>query len=117
MRSCATIVGLSLVALVIGATVLGIFTMGPIGIFAGPVLAIFGWFYIVPIAIFVSVAVAIVEQPSFQRGAGARLFVFSGALIGAIFMAFFGVKEEGSVVRLTIAYAVEGGVYDSASPA
>ena len=109
MRSCSTILGLSLVALVLGATVLGVFTLGPIGVFAGPVLAIFGWFYLVPIALFVSLASTIVERPFFHRGAGACLFVLSGSLAGGLFMAFFGVKEEGSLVRDTIAYAVGGG--------
>jgi hypothetical protein len=110
MRSCTTIVGLSLVALILGATVLGIFISGPIGVFAGPVLAIFGWFYFVPIAILVSIALAVVEHPLFHRGAGSCLFVLSGASIGAALMAMFGVKEQGSVVLWTIAEVVGGGV-------
>jgi hypothetical protein len=110
MRSCATIVELSLVALLLGATILGIFTLGPIGLFSGPLLAIFGWFYLVPIAVLVSIASAIVERPFFQRGAGACLFVLSGALVGAVFVAVFGTKEVGSVARWTVAYAVGGGV-------
>jgi hypothetical protein len=39
MRSYAVIIGLSMIALLLGATVLGIITLGPTGIFAGPVLA------------------------------------------------------------------------------
>jgi hypothetical protein len=110
MQSCSMIVGLSFLALLLGATILGIFTDGPMGLVSGPLLAIFGWFYLLPIAVLVSVASAIVERPFFQRGVGARLFVLSGALIGAILMAFIGVKEVGSVARWTIAYAVGGGV-------
>jgi hypothetical protein len=94
----------------LGAMVLGIFTAGPIGVFAAPILALFGWFYLFPIAVFVSAGMAIAAHPVFQNRAGAGLFVLAGAMVGALFMAVFGVKEIGNVVRYTIAYAVGGGL-------
>jgi hypothetical protein len=114
MRWCTTIVGLSAVALVLGATVLCIFISGPLGIFGGPVFAIFGWFYLLPIVILVSLALAAIKHPFFQSGVGICLFVLSGALTGATFMAIFGVKEQGSFVLWTIAEAVGGGVSGAA---
>lgn len=110
MRSCTTIAGLSLVALVLGATVLCIVISGPLGIFVGPVFAIFGWFYLLPIAVLVSLALAVVEYPFFQRGFGVYFFMLSGALTGAGFMAAFGVKEQGSELHWMIADAAGGGV-------
>jgi hypothetical protein len=70
----------------------------------------FGWFYLVPIAILVSLALTAFEYPFFQRGVGALVFVLSGALTGAVLMAVLGVKEQGSVVLWTMAEAVGGGV-------
>jgi hypothetical protein len=91
----------------LGATVLGIFTVGWIGVFAGPVLAIFGWFYLVPVAVLVAIAMAIAE--GFRGGFGSCLFVLAGGMTDGIFMAVYGVREVGSV-RYTIAYAIGGGL-------
>lgn len=74
MRSCGLILGLSLLALFLGATIFSIIIMGPIGIIAGPGLAIFGWFYLVPIFLLVCLASAIVNHPMF-RGRGIYVFV------------------------------------------
>ena len=99
-----------MVALLLGATVFGVVTSGPIGIFAGPVLAIFGWFYLIPIGIFVSVAMVIARRSLFQNNAGMCLFVAGGGMIGSLFMAAFGVKEIGNVALYTVAYSIGGGL-------
>ncbi|MGO8753490.1 MAG: hypothetical protein ACLQNE_46740 [Thermoguttaceae bacterium] len=90
---------LSLVALVLGATVLGMILEGPIFFFAGPVLALFGWFYLVPIILLVWLACAVIEH-RFFRGRRVYWFMASGAIVGALFMAVFGVKEIGVLLAL-----------------
>ena len=78
----AAIIGVSVTALLMGATVLGLCLEGLTGLIAAPILAIFGWFYLVPIAVLVSVAIFIAERPFFRSGAGATLFVLAGGVVG-----------------------------------
>jgi len=105
-----TIVALSLVALVLGATVLGVFIYGPSGILGGLSIAITECFNVVPIAILVSIALALSNTPFFQRGLGICVFMLSGALAGAMCMRNFGISEQGNEAFWIIANTVAGGV-------
>jgi hypothetical protein len=107
MRFTGFTIPLSLLALVLGATVFGIIMLGPTGVFAGPILAIFGWFYFFPILLLVLVASFVIEHPAF-RGRGAYAFVAIGGFVGGLLMALLGVKEIGQVARWTLAYGVGG---------
>ena len=97
-------------AILIGATMLGLCLEGLTGLIALPDIGDLWVVLLVPIAVFVSVAIVIAERPFFRSGAGAMLFVLAGGVVGSLFIAVFGVKEMGSIARYTIAYAVSGGV-------
>ena len=111
----AAIIGISMTSLLLGAIVLGLCTEGLTGLLAAPILMLFGWFYFVPIAVLVSVAILIAMRPFFRSVAGMAIFILSGGMIGSLFMAVFGIKEVGSIARFTIAYAIGGGLSGATS--
>jgi hypothetical protein len=105
----AKIVGLSFASTLLAATILGSALFGPFGIFAGPVLMLFGWFY-APIIISIHF-LAWVAWPVFGKlKLGRLVFALSGAICGACLFACIGVKEEGSFFYFTVAYAISAGV-------
>ncbi|MFZ4693793.1 MAG: hypothetical protein ACOYMV_01560 [Verrucomicrobiia bacterium] len=66
---------------------------------------VFGWFYI-PIVVYLHLA-AYSLWPWFRiRSHGKKKFAFLGSLFAALLWSLIGSKEEGSVLRFTVAYAI-----------
>lgn len=103
------IIAISLVSLLIGATILGCIIKWPIGLLAGPFLILFGWFYI-PIIIVMHFIVWDLWLAFKKLWLGRFLFGMCGSLGGSVTFMLIGVKEEGSAVRYTIAYAIAAAI-------
>jgi hypothetical protein len=103
-------------ALLLGATILGAFVNGVWGAVGAPLLALFGWFYMVPIIAFVSAFWFLTSfRPALSVGAPRILLTIGAAIIGGAFMSFFGVKEQGRIFHDTVAYVTGGAVSGAAA--
>ncbi len=82
---------ISACCLLVGAACLGAFMSGPWFIFAAPIVALFGWFYLLPIGIFVAVVWAL--YGSYWASWRARaILMLCCAVVGAGFMLVFGAR-------------------------
>ena len=101
MPASLFILGISIGSLLLGSAIFGIALGGPIGLLASPLLALFGWPYLIPITLFVT---GFYFNVSVRHTAGTPrlLFILAGAFLGGAFMGLFGVKEEGSILRFTV---------------
>lgn len=88
-----------------GSASLGFFTLGIQGLLGFPVLAIFGWFFIIPEAAALGVLWHAYE-PSDRRRFFFGLTVVT--LVGAAIMATIGIGEIGSELKWRIANALAG---------
>ena len=97
------VLALTLAVHLIGSTALAVITGGPAMVLAGPVLALFGWFFL-PVE-FVAVAAQwlLYSAFSFSRRAYWVLLGVSVILVPGL-VALNPIKEQGSEVRWTIAY-------------
>lgn len=102
------LVGLPFASTLVAATILAVGISGPIGLLAGPCLMLFGWFY-APIVIGLHFLAWIIWPRFRSIDHGRMLFGLAGTLVGACLFAVIGIKEEGSLLRYTISYAVAAG--------
>lgn len=105
LAAAIKLVFLALASMLLAATVLACAISGPIGLVAGPILMLFGWFF-VPVVIVLH-GVAWLIWPLFEkRRYGRYHFAACGALAGACVFALIGIKEVGSVAYYTAANAI-----------
>jgi hypothetical protein len=106
----ARITVISVAGMLIGSVVLFGIAGGPLGLLAGPVLALFGWFFIFPLAFGVTLLWA-AYHPKPGRTVDAWLLVVSGSVGGAVVMSAFGALWPETIWRIGFAMAglVTGG--------
>jgi hypothetical protein len=92
--SVAKIALISVVGLIVGASVLSGFFVGPLAIVGGPIFAVFGWFYLVPIFICVSL-LWFSYNPSWRPQAK-TLFVIGGTSGACLLMLAIGIRGPES---------------------
>ena len=90
---------------VIGSVVLSVVVNGVLGIIAAPLLAIFGWFMVVPEAIGVGVQWMAYKPLNKRR---LVLFTLASCVAAAAVAAAIGPKEVGKESRWRLAYALAG---------
>jgi hypothetical protein len=86
----------------VGSAVLFGITSGPDGLSASPFLALFGWFFVLPELVGVTV-----QWVAYNPSRGARSFwrvMLVSVSIACLVMALLGPKEEGHALRWTAAY-------------
>jgi hypothetical protein len=103
------ILAVSVQSLLVGAAVLGFVTSGPLGLLPAPIMAIFGWFYLPPIAFLVTVSWLCV-RPSWTTGTPRMLLLLASSLVGGVSMWFMGLKQEGQELRWTLGFVTGGAV-------
>jgi hypothetical protein len=85
------IVAISVIGFLVGAAVLFGVVSGPLAVLAAPVLAVFGWFYLLPVVVCVTVLWAM-NRPRTTWSYHSWLFVAAGALGGGLLMLAIGVR-------------------------
>ena len=81
---------------------------GPLSMLAAPFLAFFGWFYLMPVFVGVSL-----QWLAYNPNKGAVHYwtvMFISIVTAAFLMGLFGLKEQGSEIRWTVAYVVASGI-------
>jgi len=89
--SALKIMFISVCCLLVGAACLGAFMSGPAFILAAPIVALFGWFYILPIAIFVMVVWSLYGS-HWGSWRHRIILMLCCAVVGSVFMLIFGVR-------------------------
>jgi hypothetical protein len=92
----------------IGSAVLAGVVGGPFAVFACPLLAIFGWFFLIPELCAVWLQWTIYDRVE-SHARQFCLMLCASIVVGALFMGIVGPTEEGHAVRWTVAYALAGG--------
>lgn len=85
------ITAISLAALLIGAACLGASLFGPLHVLAAPLLALFGWFYLPPIAVAVTVVWGVYDA-FFLTCRHRVCLLLAAGVIGSAGMALLGVR-------------------------
>lgn len=106
---CVAVPALSLVAMILGGSIWGGMTSGPFGLLAGPVLALFGWFYL-PVVLALQGLAWLAWASVRESGMGRIGFGLCGAVVGAVCFVPIGIVELGREMEYRIAYAVAAGV-------
>ena len=106
MKSVAVVLWIAFSGLMIGATVLSGFLGGMKGVIAGPVFALFGWFYLVPVLIF-TCGMWFLFVPSWSAIAKIFFVVFS-SLFACVMMFFIGVRSLDAKAEWVVGYCSGG---------
>ena len=91
----------------LGSAILFGIVSGPFAIFASPLLSLFGWFFIIPEIIGVSLQWNLFDPMKSNKEF--LQLLFASVLVGATFMGLLGPKEENSEFLWTVAYVCAGG--------
>ena len=102
MRTPFFILGLSVASFLFAACLLGAFISGPLCFLAGPIIALFGWFYF-PIVLLLHVSAWFASSRANLWLRHRWVFPLAGSLFAAILFAIIGVKEQGHVLHYTVA--------------
>ncbi len=89
-----------------GSLILSGVLAGPTGFFAAPVMAFFGWPFLIPESVW-----ATIQWYAYSPRQTPRRIVFLAisAALAAIIVSLIGPKEQGSELRWAIGYAVGAG--------
>jgi len=91
----------------VGSAILFGIISGPLAVLASPLLAVFGWFFVFPELVGVTIQ-WMAYHPSRGKRSFWRVFVVSVST-ACLIMALIGPKEEGDGLRWTFAYVVATG--------
>jgi hypothetical protein len=92
----------------LGSAVLFGILGGPLFVLASPLLSVFGWFFLIPEFLAVSLQWSLYDPVQARTGQFWLVMALS-ILVGALLMGGLGPKEEGHVVHWTVAYLFAGG--------
>lgn len=103
------ITGLSVLSMTVASCILGGLLGGFWGIVGGPILMLFGWFYL-PIIVGLHFAAWYLEPVFRRRPLGNLTFPICGSLFAASLFAVIGVKEQGQALRFAYSYMAAAGI-------
>lgn len=86
----ASVFMISVCGLVVGASILSGFLGGPVGVLGGPILAVFGWFYL-PLIMLCVAALRAAHHPGWNAWR-ATAFVVGAGCVGSGLMLLVGVR-------------------------
>jgi hypothetical protein len=102
------LLGLSVSAMLLSATILGGTMFGLWGFVSGPFMMLFGWFYL-PVVIALVFTAWLLLPYIIARRLPKSVFCAGGAIIASILFGLIGIKEIGKEMHFAIAYVLAAG--------